>query len=129
VTSPFPTEQIPGADLVYMRVHRRFIVVPGRIPPGCSKDAPNDGDGMSTDWAKYRAPEITQAAGAKDASAYAVIALNVQAIREIETDPKQTVIHDPLEDNRAHTLVYGPKGSAFPEIRVKFARISAFVIP
>lgn len=114
---------------MYMRVHRSYIVVPGRIPTGCFKDAPKDGDGMSTDWSKYREPEITQTAGAKGASTYAVIALNVQAIRDIESDPKQTVVHDPLGDNRAHTLVHGPKGSGFPEIRVKFARISTFVIP
>ena len=79
---------------------------------------------MSTDWAKYSAPEETRGRGRKPAAEYFVVALNVEETRKL---PGQSVEHTPdgANKNRAHTDVYGPKD---PEVREKLLRISGVLL-
>jgi hypothetical protein len=107
-----------------MRVHRVFVR-DGEVRSACFKDMPHEGAGMSTDWSKYATPEQTRQRGAKVASNYVVIEMNVGDVRAI---PDQRVAHDPLDDNRAHSLVHGPKGEGHPRIRLEYLRIARIVI-
>ena len=125
VSVPWPIEEIPDADRLFMRVHQVFIRN-GEVRSACFKDQPRPGTGMSTDWSRYSTPERTRAGGPKPPSLYAVVALNVGEVRRI---PDQRVVHDPLTDNRAHTLVHGPKGDAHPQIRLQYLPISRIVVP
>ena len=60
---------------------------------------------MSTDWSKYATPEQTRAGkGIESAANYAVTSLPVGRVRRIEL---LSVVHEPTEDNDAHTHVLG----------------------
>ena len=108
-----------------MRVHRQWFKH-GELRSGCFKNLPDDvADGMSTDWSNYATPEETRQRTGKT-SLYAVIALPVGQVRQI---PEQVVRHAPLPDNRAHTLVFGPKGDKHPRIRLHYLRIARLVLP
>ncbi|HEX9918161.1 MAG TPA: hypothetical protein VGA87_03280, partial [Pyrinomonadaceae bacterium] len=80
--------------------------------------------GMSTDWARYTTPAITQQGGRKPPEEYAVITLPVGATRAI---PQQTVVHEPLPEDRAHTEVFGEKKST--EVRERFMQIYQMLVP
>src|SRR5687768_13729856 len=110
---PWPTADVPDQDALFMRVFRDMMR-DDQINPGCFKDLPRAGDGMSTNWSRYSTPAETRAGGPKPASEYGVIEMNVGEVRRI---PDQRVVHDPLPHNRAHTLVHGPKGSHHPRLR------------
>ena len=79
---------------------------------------------MSTDWDKYStAKECRQRA--RNPVDNAVIQLSAGSVRKI---PGQTITHEPVPDNRAHTDVRGEKKSD-PEVRVRFLQIMKIVIP
>lgn len=79
---------------------------------------------MSTDWDKYSTPEETRQRGMHILQdVCAVIRLPVGGIRSLG----QSVDHDPLPENQAHTNVTGDKRD--PEVRVKLQRLSAVVLP
>lgn len=78
---------------------------------------------MSVDWSKYASPAETRAGGGKPPTEYAVVALIAGQVRQIEG---QTVGHDPLPGNRAHSQAFGDKNPS--EIRVKYRRIAALLI-
>ena len=102
-----------------MRVHRQYWVK-GPLSPSCFKDLPNPGSGMSTDWSKYRTAATTRfAKGEANAPNYGVVSLSVERIRAISEPTRQQVLHDPVPDNRAHSLVVGDKP---PRVRVLFLR-------
>lgn len=128
MTPPWQQEQIPDDEDLYMRVHQVHWK-DGGPRPGCFKDMPDRGDGMSTDWSRYRSPEATRLGnGHKDPANYGVVALNVGAIRAIPYQTggeRQRVVHDPLPDNRARTLVHGHKPA---RIRLEYLRITRVVI-
>lgn len=119
VESPWATEEIPDAHMVYMRVPNHAITeLDGDIVPA-SALFKNFGDGagvpgMSTDWCRYSSPHETRMrATSKPPDSYAVISLVVAKVRTI---PKQRVQHTPIfieprhpENNRAHTDAFGPK--------------------
>lgn len=106
-------EDIPNESTVFMRAHRsHFIKESGELRPGVFRD---QGAAMSVDWDKYATPEAT-GERAKVPADNAVLALNVGAIREIDT---LRVIHEPLAVNRAHSGVHGEKTE---EVRVKLLR-------
>jgi hypothetical protein len=79
---------------------------------------------MSTDWGKYATPEETRVCARTDPDKYAVLQMNVGAVRSV---PGQTVEHTPDEanNNRAHTDVVGEKDE---EARVKLRRIASVVL-
>lgn len=123
----WPPEDIPDNDIIYMRVHRQKFNPDGTVQPGAFQ---NKGDGMSTDWAKYAAPEDTQRRGRVPRD-NGVVSMVVGRVRQI---PGQTVVHTPIwspkpeECNQSHTDVYGDKKKD-PETRVLFRRLCRIVIP
>ena len=127
--TPWPVEEIPDADTLYMRVHRQWFRSDGSIIDTCFQNRPDDRGGMSTDWDRYSTPEETRGR-ARQPGDNAVIAMNVGQVRTI---PGQTVRHSPifghpdLPNNRAHTDVLGSKEQD-PETRVLFRRISTVVL-
>ena len=113
-------ENIPDEDSLYRWVHREKLTANGGIRAGAFSD--NRG-AMSTDWSKYSTPnETRQRAAIGTPEECAVIALPVGAVRVLD----QTVEHDPLSENRAHTNVIGDKTDI--EIRYKLQQISQIVI-
>ena len=127
--TPWPIEEIPDGDALYMRVHRQWFRPDGSIINACFRNRPDDSGGMSTDWARYSTPEETRQR-ARRPQDNAVVAMNVGQVRAI---PGQTVQHSPifghsdLPDNRAHTDVFGSKEQD-PEVRLQFRRISTLVL-
>lgn len=115
----WPIEEIPDEDRLFMRVHFENIV-DGEPGPGAFRD---HGGGMSTDWEKYSTPEESQGR-AQRPELYGVISLVTGEVRSI---PSLTVVHEPLDDNRAHTEVFGEKRRD-PEVRVKLTRMSQWEI-
>jgi hypothetical protein len=121
--SDWPVEEIPNADPLYLRDHRTFRGRDGLPNPGAFKNRPDGAPGMSVDWSRYASPAQTRAGGGKPATEYAVAAMLAGDVRDI---PGQTVAHDPLPANRAHSQAYGDKNSS--EIRVRFRRIATLVV-
>jgi hypothetical protein len=124
----WPVEEIPDADELYLRVHRRWFE-DGDLDPACFQNHPKKTGGMSTDWSRYATPEQTRARALRSTpSDNAVLAMNVGAVRVI---PGQTVVHAPIQgepeipDNRAHAEVFGPKNI---ETRAYFIEIARLVI-
>jgi hypothetical protein len=111
-------EKIPNQDSILMRVHRNNM----------EKGAPtlnafkNHGDGMSTDWSQYTTAEATLLR-AKNHKENGVIEMGVGDVRGL---PRQRVEHRPISENQAHTDVLGEKDI---EVRIKFRRLSRWVIP
>lgn len=114
---PWPVEDIPDEDSLYMRVHQANIRADGSFRTNAWN---NHGDGMSTNWSRYSTPEDTRKdveRFGKQPNKYAVIELRVGQVRAI---PGQSVQHSPEEDNQAHTDVLGKKDE---EARVRLGRI------
>ena len=128
--TPWPVEEIPDADTLYMRVHRQWIKPDGTLWPTCFKNRPDDRGAMSTDWDRYSTPEETRRRARRPGD-NAVVAMNVGQVRAI---PEQRVQHSPvfghpdLTDNRAHTDVHGSKEQG-PETQLAFRRIATVVLP
>lgn len=118
ITIPWPTEDIPNSDLLFMRVHKALITPDGNISASVfvnhgDPSNPDERAGMSTDWQKHSTPEECRARARdnrKDPNNYAVISLNVGAVRNIEGQTvEHTPIYKPPIENRAHTDVFGEK--------------------
>ena len=121
------SEDIPDEAFLYLRVHKANIGEDGKPTPGAFRNRPDKKkDGMSTDWSKYATPLETQAR-AKDPNTNRVIRMNVGDVRRIPNQVvKHTPINEPLKErNRAHTDVYGPKGT---QERLLFSRAYEFVL-
>jgi len=106
---PWPKEDVPDADALFMRVHRQFVVG-GQLQPGAFRD---QGGTMSTDWAKFSTAHQTRQR-AKNPSHNSVISLVAGAIRKVPLGVEHSPDHE--LDNRAHTDVIGTKTS---EVRLK----------
>ncbi len=117
------SEEIPDADLLYMRVHFRFVNDDGSIQPGAFRD---QGEAMSTDWEKYSTPEQTCNRLSKGQD-NAVISLRTSGVRAI---PDQLVVHtpDPETNNQAHTDVFGDKKKN-TQVRILYSRLYELIIP
>ena len=128
----WPIEDIPDADLLYMRVHRDNInIEEGRPCTGAfSNHGEGEEEGMSTDWSRYSTPHETSARiqTTKPGWMGGVIQMVVGDVRKI---PLQTVQHAPLPDNRSHTNVKGPKDVQVEgtQVRYRFMRIWKWAIP
>jgi hypothetical protein len=122
---PWPVEEIPDEDAVYLRIHHTFADNNGKPIPGAFRNNPK-GDpaaGMSVNWERYSTAEDTRRLGCqKPASEYAVARLITGSVREL---PGQTVLHEPLEDNRSHSEVFGEKST---EVRLRFLAIYELVL-
>jgi hypothetical protein len=117
-------EEVPDQDDLYFRVHRGFTAN-GEVSPGAFCNRPKGSNSMSTDWAKYSTPEETRRRPGKSPHDYAVVKLNVGAVRSIKG---QAVSHSPdkSQSNRAHCDVSGEKDTV---VRAKLMDIFEIVIP
>ncbi len=106
MSDTWPTEVIPDEDSLFMRVHRNYIKDGQPIPGTFRNHGEGDQDGMSTDWSKYSTAEQTKQRATNPLWQGGVIKMRVEKVREI---PQQKVQHAPLDDNRSHTNVKGPK--------------------
>lgn len=119
-TEEWAKENIPDAALLFYRIHRHDLQ-DGKPKPGAFRNMPKSdpGSGMSTNWAKYSTPEETRHGARQPPEEYAVLQLEVGAIRQI---PDQIVDHTPnrITGNRSHTDVFGDKST---EVRLKMMNI------
>lgn len=120
---PWRPEDIPDKDLLFMRAHRSYFADDGSIGVGVFRNHPTEQDGMSTDWEKYSTPQEARDR-ARTPGDNAVLKMVAGDVRGI---PGQTVVHEPLAHNRAHTEVFGDKKPT-PEVRVLFSRIVDYAI-
>ena len=116
IAPPWPAEEIPDADSLYMRVHRNDVVY-GELKPGVFRNRPDPtrptrSPAMSTDWSRYATPKDTRARALSSAPQdNGVISLNAGKVRginrqRVEHTPKPTDPTNPSSrDNRAHTEV------------------------
>lgn len=118
----WPTEPIPDADFLLMRVHRVDLDPVGVPKPGAFKNRPDGAEGMSTNWDRYATPQSTRESGRKPGGEYAVVSLCVGPVRQV---PGQAVEHRPLPDNRAHSEVVGTKD---PEVRLALRELHIVVL-
>jgi hypothetical protein len=126
MSETWPIENIPGEDLLYMRVHRNYIQNGEPIPGVFQNHGEGEQEGMSTDWSKYSTAEQTKLRAANPAWKGGVIQMIVGDVRRI---PRQTVEHAPLPDNQAHTNVKGPKkGVEGTQVRYLFMKIWKWAI-
>jgi len=93
-------EEIPNSALLFRRIHRVFFdSETGHISSGAF-----DGQEMSVNWEQYASAEQT-ALQDSSANTEAVVSLLTDFCRGVE----QVVVHDPVPENRAHSLVRGRK--------------------
>jgi len=118
----FPVEEIPDEDTLFMRIHYRILGKKG-LHPGVFINHNNE---MSTNWSHYADAEVTKMQANlydKNPDDYGVIDMNVGNVRNIDG---QTVIHNPIPKDRAHTDVVGKKTE---KARLDFYELSSWVIP
>lgn len=132
---PWPIEEIPSEDLLFMRVHRNWYT-DGNLELGCFRNRPNnETGGMSTEWRQYSTPERCRPNATSPEMDNLILSLEVEAVRKIGTvtdSPDQEVRHTPICDqpglanNRAHADVFGPKNT---RTRLQYGRIYKIVLP
>ena len=120
----WPSELIPAEHFLFMRVHRVDIDDDGEPFPRAFRNQPKESAAMSTDWEQYASASETRRRGPKAPEEYVIVKFTAGAASSI---PGQMVNHDPLFDNRAHTLVFGEKNGT--EVRERFMQIYTIEIP
>jgi hypothetical protein len=103
-----------------MRVHQNGLKPRGELHAGVFRGRKG---GMSTDWSRYATPEETRQRATSPPEHNGVVGLPVGGVREIQG---LRVVHDPKDDNQAHTEVRG--GVARAEVRLKLLRICEVLI-
>lgn len=98
----WPVEDIPDGDLLYRRVHVNLLPAnktDGTIPPGAFLGI----EGISVDWSKYSTASDSLARSRQPAMTgiIQILAGDVRRFKEL------SVIHAPLDDNRAHSNING----------------------
>ncbi len=122
----WPVEEIPDADVLYYRVHkRRYLETSNALPADAPQDElpPNlfkfiKGD-LSVDWSKYATPQEAKGRARVPAD---------NGIVGFRTGPVRTqghqVVHTPEQNNRAHSSVRGEE----PKVRVTLSRIAQWTV-
>lgn len=127
VNAPWPVEDIPNGDTLYMRVHKNNILN-GELDAAAFQ---RHGGGLSTDWAKYASPEDTRSRSqSSPPGRNAVVAFVVGDIRDIGFDVAHEPIMPTLDDpfgNQAHTEVSAQVSSV--EFRAKLSNLWKPEIP
>lgn len=129
MTEEWEVEEIPRTACLYLRMHRsRWPTNTDPltyIPAGGFVEKPDEGCGMSTDWAKYSSPTESRMR-AEEPEKNAIFELLVSDIEEIG---EQLVKHEPDRErnNRAHTAVYGVTKRP-TRIRREYSRIAKLLI-
>jgi hypothetical protein len=115
--SAWPVENIPDRDALFARV-LQIHISHQKLQPGFFR--PHNG-GMSVDWSEYSTASETRARGAarRKLTDYGVVSLVVGAVRRIDG---LLVKHDPLDDNRAHTNIWGLSATSAIERALVTAR-------
>ena len=127
MNEPWSIDDIPDEDLLFMRVHKNEIQGDKPVPGVFRNRGERDQEGMSTDWSHHSTAEQTKLRATNQAWKGGVIEMVVGDVRKI---PRQTVVHAPLPDNRAHTNVKGPKSGSVEgtQVRYLFMRIWQWAI-
>lgn len=102
--SKFPIEDIPDDATLYCRVHFANIDKENaKIKPAAFDPTPYDNpDGLSVNWSKYcLTPDQARQGSRKLPNEYGVVSFIVQKVREIPLG----VVHDPDDNNQAHSLI------------------------
>lgn len=120
----WPIEPILDPDLLYMRVHRSFVI-DGELIAGVFRDRPEAKNKMSTNWERYcKTPEEARAK-AKVPVDNGIIALKAGEIRQgrlgVEHSP------DTVRLDRSHSDVVGDIRSS--EARLHLLGILEWSIP
>lgn len=125
MSEPWPIEQIPDADLLFMRVPQNHIQNHEPIPGVFRNHGEGEQDGMSTDWSEHSTPEetIKRKLAVTPTWRGGVIQMVVGDVRRI---PRQTVKHTPLQNNRSHTDVKGPKSGGVEGTQVRYLFMRAW---
>jgi hypothetical protein len=118
----FPQEQIPDDANLFMRLHRNWLLDNGEVNPGFFRNRPTSDDGMSCDWDKYSTAAQTRER-AKNPDVNGVLQFVARDARSL---PDQRLAHDPQQENRAHSQLFGEKTT---EIRLKLKRLCKWAIP
>lgn len=112
------SEEIPAADLLYLRVHVNDRYDDGTVKPGAFRnrqnpEKPEDEAGMSTYWNRHATPEAVRAQARNPPMNYMfkMVAGDARSI------PGQRLAHTPVNrlpenPNRGHSDVFGPKTNA-----------------
>ncbi len=116
----FPQEQIPDDANLFMRIHRDWLLDNGEVKPGFFRNIPPD-DGMSCDWDKYSTAAQTKER-ARNPNFNGVLQFAACDARSL---PDQHLAHDPQQENRAHSQLFGEKTT---EIRLKLKRLCKWAI-
>lgn len=121
----WPVEEIPDADVLYYRVHkRRYLETSNALPA----DAPQDelppnlfkfirGD-LSVDWSKYATPQEAKDRARVPAD-NGIVGFQAGPVRAQD----HQVVHTPEQNNRAHSSVRGEE----PKVRVTLSRIAQWI--
>lgn len=127
MSEPWPIDDIPDADLLFMRVHKNEIQGGKPIPGVFRNRREGDQEGMSTDWSQHSTAQQTKLRAMNPAWRGGVIEMVAGHVRKI---PRQTVVHAPLPDNRAHTNVKGSKSGSVEgtQVRYLFMRVWRWAI-
>lgn len=122
----WPVEEIPDADVLYYRVHkRRYLETSNALPA----DAPQDelppnlfkfirGD-LSVDWSKYATPQEAKDRARVPAD-NGIVGFQAGPVRAQD----HQVVHTPEQNNRAHSSVRGEE----PKVRVTLSRIAQWTV-
>ncbi len=99
--NPWPAEEIPDPDRLFLRVHSG-LVPDGILHPNVFREQHGS---MSVDWERYSTPEESRRRAIQPAQ-NGIIALFAEIVRSIE--PLE-VRHEPdwVRNNRAHSAIYG----------------------
>ena len=119
----FQVEVIPDHSSVFMRAHR------DRVKNGVARPSAFEphGDGLSVDWDRYSTADATLSRTTNNPANSAVVQMGVGPIRAIRDG--LDVIHDPLPNNQAHSLVNLPEDRVEETaVRLKLSQLATIVI-
>lgn len=125
MTETWPIEDVPDADLLFLRIHKNNIRDACPLSIAFMNHGEGAQEGMSTDWSRYSTPQetLSRVLAARPTWSGGVIQMIVGEVRKI---PEQIVQHAPFSDNPAHTNIKGRKET---RERYLFMRIWKWAIP
>jgi hypothetical protein len=110
--SKWVEEDIPDSSKLFMRVSIKKIPPEKVLRPGMFREKEG---AMSVDWDQYSTPEETRNRG-RNPSENGIIALISHDVRAIEG---LNVKHDPKDENRSHSGVYGVEANGDDAMKTK----------
>jgi len=129
--------KIPDESELFYRVHQNMTPT-GAILPSIFKpikaNIPGKEDGLSVDWSEFclAIDTLNRASNPDSASKSGVLLLKTGDVRKISVDGQcLEVLHDPIQDNQAHSLIMHipDKGPEKLAVRIALSEIAEIVIP